>query len=60
MQVNQIIEELNFETEKQYTARPLEHKGFNKHFVNLISADVFTPKNLNFFSMMQNLFFASK
>ena len=58
MQVNQIIEEINID--KQYIARPLEHKGFNRHYVNLINAEVFSPKKLSIFSMLKNIFLTSK
>lgn len=32
------------ETQEYLVTKPLEHKGLNKHFFNLISAEVFTPK----------------
>ena len=31
-------------------------KGFNKHFVNLVSADVFMPKKVSFFETVKRLF----
>lgn len=54
--MNGIFEEARFELEKEFTVRPLEHKGFNKHFVNLISADVFQNKKTNLFSAIIDFF----
>lgn len=60
MQTNGIIEETKFELEREFTARPLAHKGFNKHFVNLVSADVFKPRRKGFFAFVKDLFTCSK
>ncbi len=58
--MNQIIEETRFELDKEFTARPLEHKGLNRHFINLVSADVFKPKKTGFFVMVKNIFSSVK
>lgn len=46
----------DFELSKEITARPLENKGFNKHFINLVSADVFKPKHSAFLKRIKNFF----
>ena len=56
MLTKEIAEETSFVLEREFTATPLAHKGFNKHFVNLVTADVFTPHKTGFFSMVKNLF----
>ncbi|MCR5261491.1 MAG: hypothetical protein K6C94_06595 [Candidatus Gastranaerophilales bacterium] len=43
-------------SESSYMIKPLEHKGFNRHFINLVSADVFMPKKFSFFGSLKNLF----
>jgi len=50
------IEYSEYLTENRYMVKPLEHKGFNKHFVNLVSADVFMPKKVSFFETVKRLF----
>lgn len=56
MLTKEIAEETSFVLEREFTATPLAHKGLNKHFVNLVTADVFTPRQTGFFSMIKNLF----
>lgn len=56
MLTKEIEEETSFVVEREFTATPLGHKGFNKYYVNLVTADVFTPHNTDFFSMIKNLF----
>lgn len=59
MQTTEIFEETR-ELNMEFTARPLEHKGLNKHFINLVSADVFKPKTRSFFGLIKDLFIAAK
>lgn len=60
MLIKDFVEETDFVIEKEFTATPLARKGLNKHFVNLVTADVFTPVHKDFFSMMKELFRCSK
>lgn len=47
---------IDFELSREITARPLDKKGFNKHFINLVSADVFKPAKPSFFNKLKNFF----
>jgi len=49
-------ETIDFELSKEITARPLERKGFNRHFINLVNADVFKPNNDGFFNKLKKFF----
>ncbi len=51
-----IFENTGLELENEYIIRPLEHKGLNKHFINLVCADVFKPKKQSFFGFIKDLF----
>ena len=42
--------------ENKYMIKPLEHKGLNRHFINLVSADVFMPHKMSFLNSLKNLF----
>lgn len=53
---NTVYQAFEINTEKTYMIKPLEHKGFNKHFINLVSADVFMPKKVSFIDSVKNLF----
>ena len=46
----------DFELSKEITARPLENKGFNKHFINLVSADVFKSDRNGFLNKIKKIF----
>lgn len=46
----------DFELSREITARPLENKGFNRHFINLVSADVFRPNHSVFLDRIKKFF----
>lgn len=54
MHLENLIIDNNFENKREFVLRPLKHKGFNKHFFNLVNADVFLPKKP--FSLFKNIF----
>lgn len=56
MLTNELLKATDFVTDREFTARPLEHKGLNKHFLNLLSADVFVSRRKNFFSIFKAFF----
>lgn len=56
MLTQEIAEETSFIVEREFTATPLARKGLNKHYINLVTADVFTPQKTGFFSMIKELF----
>lgn len=56
MLTKEIAEETSFVIEREFTATPLARKGLNKHYINLVTADVFTPQKTGFFSMIKALF----
>ena len=49
-------ETIDFELSKEITARPLERKGFNRYFINLVNADVFKPNRSDFFNKIKRFF----
>lgn len=60
MLIKNFVDETDFTIEKEFTVTPLARKGLNKHFVNLVTADVFTTGHNDFFSMIKELFRSTK
>ncbi|MGN0005515.1 MAG: hypothetical protein ACI37Z_06060 [Candidatus Gastranaerophilaceae bacterium] len=56
MLTNELLKATDFVTDREFTARPLEHKGLNKHFLNLLSADVFVSRKKNIFDIFKAFF----
>lgn len=56
MLTNELLKATDFVTDREFTARPLEHKGLNKHFLNLLSADVFISRKKNIFDILKSIF----
>lgn len=56
MLLKETNEETSFVIEKEFTALPLAHKGFNKHFIDLVTADVYIPRKINFIQIIKDIF----
>ncbi len=54
------IQENRLDSEWKYFAKPSDFKGLNKHYVNLISADVFKQEKISLFSSLKNFFLSVK
>lgn len=54
MLTEKLSKTVDFITDMEYTVRPLEHKGLNKHFLNLLSVDVFISRNRNIFDIFKS------
>ena len=55
-----IIDKYENEKEQYYMIKPLAHKGFNTHFINLISADVFCTKKVSIFNYLKKFLLSCK
>lgn len=48
---------IDFTLNKEIIVKPLHNKtGFNRHYFNLVNADVFRPVNISFFQKIKNFF----
>ena len=50
-------EVIDFKLDKEITVQPFEGKnGFNRHYFNLVNADVFKPVKINFVQEIKKFF----
>lgn len=54
MQTKDLLSETDFNLNREFAVRPLKNEGLNKHFISLVSADVFTSRKKSFFDIFKS------